>query len=136
MPVDSGFHRGKGGLLRYAIGRLCSDLKTQFKRDLEKPMYSDKYGLISVPVTDGYQSFYVVARGSIYYNNEVGIERGLVERAKEYGCKFLMYVDSVQEWWVFDPVKILERNQKEMRGHIEYLVFHIAQKEGYQRKFF
>lgn len=133
------FRKGRGGLLKEAVSRVCNDFNVEFVSDDTVPIFQDKYGYIAIPVSDGFQSFYIMARSYLYQGNLVSIEKSLVEDAKKRKMKFLMYIGDMQKWYIFDPSDILylENHTVSDRGDVEYLDFEAERlHKKYQIRFF
>jgi len=136
--MDREFRKGNENLLKKAVGRVCSDFRTLFRRDYNVPIYRDRNGIIAIPITDGYESFYIVAKKYLLYDRIASIERNLVIDALKRKMRFLFYVDELEQWYVFDPIDIIKPgvSQSSYRGDVEYLDFDISIRKHYQVRLF
>jgi len=132
------FRKGRGGLLKEAVSRICVAFNTEFVRDDTVPIFQDKYGYIAIPITDGFQSFYLMARSYLFKGNLVSIEKSLIEEAHRRKMRFIMWIGEIDKWYIFDPKDILyfENHTMSNRGNVEYLDFEAERlNKGYQIKF-
>lgn len=120
------FVKGNKDLLRKACENICSKLHTMFTRDHGIKIYRDAYGYIAIPITDGHNSYYLIAR-SYVWQGIVSIEEDLVLLAKRHNINFIMYIDSIQNYIVFSPHEIVENNLGvAYRGDKRYIDFRVS----------
>ena len=117
-------------LLKYATSKVCEKLGLLLTRYHGHPIIRDKVGYIAIPLTDGYQSFYLMARKTLFHGHVTSIEKSIVLEAIENDMRIIQYVDEcppkgLQGWFIFDPRKIMAscKGIGSFRGEKEYLDF-------------
>lgn len=125
MNASMEFRKGTQNLLRKACSIIRHELNSAFYRDESIPIYRDKYGYIAIPITDGIDTYYLVARSYIYNQRIVSIDGKLVRIAREKKINFLMFINDGHMWFVISPNDIIRVGCSTVRGHLEYIEFPI-----------
>lgn len=108
MEASSSFIQGSHSLLKIA----STKLKELGYINLR--LLSDQKGVFCIE----YPKFFLTANGYLYHNSIISNQKEIIHRAKTIGKDLVVYVGSVDTFYIFNPQSIIDNHWENTRGYL------------------
>jgi len=108
---------GSTGLLKKAAAKIRENIGV-----VPIHVLKDKSGVFAIE----YKKWFVTANKYRYKGNILSNQKQIIQRAHRYQKKLVVYVGDDDEFYMFDPEKILDQHWENQRGYITMYNYDVA----------
>jgi hypothetical protein len=108
MDSNSSFIKGEHNYLKTARQKLKEMGYINLK------LLSDREGVFCIE----YPKFFLTANGYLYHNSIISNQKEIIHRAIVIGKDLVVYVGSVDTFYIFNPQVIIDNHWENMRGYL------------------